>query len=128
MEDELESQYMNQYGHGPVGIDDVSVKNMDVAADQTLEGDVELPEGDYSLERRQTDFEDGRSAVEYRIEGPEYVSVQASLAPDESFATTDNYEVTSTVGELSKDQVRGLWSDLRSQEESDLMAGFSELD
>lgn len=128
MNEDLENQYMKQYGHGPAGIDDVSVKNMSLTAEQPVEGDIEVPEGDYSLERRQTDFEDGSSAVEYRIDGPEYVSLQASLAPDESFATTDNYEVASSMGELSKDDVKGLWSELRSLEENDLMAGFSQLD
>ncbi len=128
MNEELEDQYEEQYGRSPAGIEDVKTSNFEFSADEPVGGTVELPEGDYSLERKQTDFEDGRSAVEYTIDGPEYISIQASLGPDESFSSTENYEVASTVGDLSKFQVKGLWNNLRSLEKDELMAGFSRLD
>jgi hypothetical protein len=128
MDEELERQFVDTYGKEPTSIDEYSEKSFHFDADEKVGGTVELPEGSYDLERRQTDFEDGSSAVEYVIDGPEYVSIRASLAPDETFTDTENYEVASTVGDLSKTQVHGLWNNLKSLEEDELMAGFSALD
>lgn len=125
MEDKLQQEFVDSYGRELAGIEDYQKTELHFEAEEPIGGTVELPEGSYDLERRQRDFEDGSSAIEYVIDGPEYVSLQASVDSDETFTDTENYDVASTVGDLSKTEVHGLWNNLRSLEEDELLAGFS---
>lgn len=126
---DFEEFFEEEYGRSSVSVDDVRVQENTFEANEAAGGTVELPEGEYDLTRKQVDFDDGSSTVEYSIEGPEYISVQASLDHDESFTSTDNYEVASTVGDLNKGQIKGLWSNLREldKDEEELLAGAPSL-
>lgn len=129
-EEDLQQRLQETYERGPVRVDSVRTEDYDVGIDESLGDEIVLPEGDYDLERRQVDFEDGSSAIEYTIQGPERLAVKASVGSSESFTSTDNIELSSSLDqEISRGQVNYLWDELKNSEEDDepLLAGFSRL-